>query len=105
MVVVALRGPRIRAPPNVIATLIRRHLNGLRGPPVVGIPNPTNKGILRLEKGSPEFNEALADVYIRPDRIDLTAIDSLMISTRDGSPQAVFFQITLNIRHGLKTEV
>jgi hypothetical protein len=26
MVVVALRGPRIRAPPNVIATLIRRHL-------------------------------------------------------------------------------
>jgi hypothetical protein len=25
MVVVALRGPRIRAPPNVIATLIRRH--------------------------------------------------------------------------------
>jgi hypothetical protein len=25
MVVVALRGPRIRAPPNIIATLIRRH--------------------------------------------------------------------------------
>jgi hypothetical protein len=45
MVVVALRGPRIRAPPNVIATLIRRQFNGLRGPPVVGTPNSTNKGI------------------------------------------------------------
>jgi hypothetical protein len=32
--VVALRGTRIRAPPNVIATLIRRHFNGLPGPPV-----------------------------------------------------------------------
>jgi hypothetical protein len=45
MVVVALRGPRIRAPPNVIATLIRRHFNGLRGPPVVGTPNATHEGI------------------------------------------------------------
>jgi hypothetical protein len=46
MVVVALRGPRIRAPPNVIATLIRRHFNGLRGPPLVGTPNATHEGIL-----------------------------------------------------------
>jgi hypothetical protein len=45
MVVVALRGPRIRAPPNVIATLIRRHFNGLRGPPVVGAPSATHEGI------------------------------------------------------------
>jgi hypothetical protein len=47
MVVVALRGPRIEAPPNVIATLIRRHFNGLRGPPVVGTPNATHEGIAR----------------------------------------------------------
>jgi hypothetical protein len=45
MVVVALRGPRIRAPPNVIATLIRRHFNGLWGLPVVGTPNATHEGI------------------------------------------------------------
>jgi serine/threonine protein kinase len=45
MVVVALRGPSIRAPPNVIATLTRRHFNGLRGPPVVGAPNATHEGI------------------------------------------------------------
>jgi hypothetical protein len=30
---------------NVIATLIRRHFNGLRGPPVVGTPNATHEGI------------------------------------------------------------
>jgi hypothetical protein len=46
MVVVASRGPRIRAPPNVIATLIRRHFNGLRGPPVVGAPRLHTKGYL-----------------------------------------------------------
>jgi hypothetical protein len=45
MVVVALRGPWMKAPPNVIATLIRRHFNGLRGPPVVGTPNATHEGI------------------------------------------------------------
>jgi hypothetical protein len=45
MVVVALRGPRIRAPPNVIATLIRRHFNGLWRPPVVGAPSATHEGI------------------------------------------------------------
>jgi hypothetical protein len=33
-------------PSNVIATLIRRHFNCLRGPPVVGTPNATNKGIM-----------------------------------------------------------
>jgi hypothetical protein len=33
------------APSNVIATLIRRHFNCLRGPPVVGTPNASNKGI------------------------------------------------------------
>jgi hypothetical protein len=60
--------------------------------------------ILRLKTGSPKFNEALADVYIRPDQMNLTAIDSLMISAMGGSPQAVFFQIALNSRHGLKTD-
>jgi hypothetical protein len=37
----------MKAPPNVIATLIRRHFNGLRGPPVVGTPNATHEGIRR----------------------------------------------------------
>jgi hypothetical protein len=60
--------------------------------------------IPRSKPGSSEFNEALADVYIRPDRINLTAIDSLMITAGGGSPHAVFFRITLNSRHELKTD-
>jgi hypothetical protein len=39
----------MKAPPNVIATLIRRHFNGLRGPPVVGTPNATHEGIYYVD--------------------------------------------------------
>jgi hypothetical protein len=56
MVVVALRGPRIRAPPNVFATLIRCHFNGLRGPPVVGAPSATHEGVSYLGKAGEDFD-------------------------------------------------
>jgi hypothetical protein len=62
MVVVALRGPRIRTPPNVIATLIRRHFNGLRGPPVVGTPNATHEGIHSAELVCAIYPAHMSDV-------------------------------------------
>jgi hypothetical protein len=46
----------MKAPPNVIATLIRRHFNGLRGPPVVGTPNATHEGIASKTAESFYFN-------------------------------------------------
>jgi hypothetical protein len=64
MVVVALRGPRIRAPPNVIATLIRRHFNGLRGPPVVGTPNATHEGIKPTVDNLPDSIVKLSELDI-----------------------------------------
>jgi hypothetical protein len=59
---------------------------------------------LRLKPNSTKFNADLANIYLRPDRMTLTAIDSLMVVMRNNAPQAVFFQITLNPNHGLKSD-
>jgi hypothetical protein len=59
---------------------------------------------LRAKPGSTKFNRDLLSVYLRPDRMNVTAIDSLMVTMVNGVLRAVLFQITINQKHGLKTD-
>ena len=62
--------------------------------------------LLRERPGSRNFNRELLNVYIRPDRMNLASIDSLLIAQIPGSSglQAVLFQITLSSHHGIKAD-
>ena len=62
--------------------------------------------LLRERPGSRNFNRELLNVYIRPDRMNLASIDSLLIAQISGSSglQAVLFQITLSSHHGIKAD-
>jgi hypothetical protein len=57
--------------------------------------------MLRLKPNSSKFKKDLANIYLRPDRMSLTAIDSLMVTISNQATQAVFFQ---NPAHGLKSD-
>ncbi|KAA8899471.1 hypothetical protein FN846DRAFT_909607 [Sphaerosporella brunnea] len=60
--------------------------------------------MVRMKVGSPEFAPGMAGIYIRPDRMTLTALDSLLVILEQTTPQAIMFQITLLKDHPLKTD-
>jgi hypothetical protein len=59
---------------------------------------------LRAKPGSTKFNRDLLSVHLWPNRMNVTAIDSLMVTMVNGVLRAVLFQITINQKHGLKTD-
>ena len=61
--------------------------------------------LTREKKGSPEVNREIFGRYLRPERCNLTSIDSLCISettAESGISQVFLFQITVGTEHAVK---
>ncbi|KAA8914385.1 hypothetical protein FN846DRAFT_915770 [Sphaerosporella brunnea] len=60
--------------------------------------------MIRIKAGSSKFDPGMSGIYIRPDRMTLTALDSLVVIMEQSTPQAILFQITLSKDHPLKAD-